>query len=198
MTEPSAISPKPSLLGRRLTTALLYAAAVGLAASGYFIEYGVAGSGSPWRPPAPRISDGAPETRPAESGLAGAASRRDVVMVDWGRLGEFEWNPGTPLPHTVLELHETPVSVSGFMIVLDRDTEMKEFALVGALWSCCYGVPPRMNQVVVVEVPASLHLGFIPGPISVLGTLEVGEHRGGDGSVESVYRLRATGVARRP
>ena len=68
------------------------------------------------------------------------------------------------------------------------------FLLVESQWSCCFGEPTDVHQVVVVTIPdAEEGLELVTVPILVLGTLDAKEEME-DGWVTSVYRIKAEAV----
>jgi hypothetical protein len=101
------------------------------------------------------------------------------------------------IPSPVRNLNGKKVTVTGFMKPLDIDTSggVKSFMLLKDTSVCCYGRLPRMNEWVRVQMREGKTAAFIPDqPITVIGTLEVGEDIQ-KGVVLSIYRLHAEDVA---
>jgi hypothetical protein len=113
--------------------------------------------------------------------------------VTWKTLGGFEYTEGMALPEEVRKLDKQKVGIAGYMMTIEEVENIKEFLLVEAFWSCCFGTPPTVNQVLLVRVVAEKGVEYTSSPVLVLGTLEVGEEIE-DGFVTSVYRLKATSV----
>lgn len=104
--------------------------------------------------------------------------------------------PETRLPEEVRALHGENVMVAGFMVPLsfDRRGNVRAFALSQNLLFCCYGIPPAMNEWVMVEVVEGVEVAYRKDvPVAVFGPLDVGEELD-DGYVLSIYRLSATEV----
>lgn len=94
------------------------------------------------------------------------------------------------IPENIKALDKTKVTISGFMMPVDVDREgrVTEFALNGNYDRCFYGAPSQINQWVHVKMHPGAYATFSHSPVSVSGTLEVGELTEGD-EVISLYRL---------
>lgn len=119
-----------------------------------------------------------------------------TVALSWPVLGGFRYSKGMRLPAAVRDLNGKDVSVTGFMLLLDRETRITDFVLVEALWSCCFGSPPDVNQAIIVNAADLGGIDFSYEPVQVIGTLDVGERLDSEGMITSVYRLRAKAVRR--
>lgn len=115
------------------------------------------------------------------------------LPVDWNTLGGFAYVEGAALPEQVAALQGRPVALFGHIIPLEGMNRTCEFLLVESLWSCCFGVPPAVNQGVLVRYEDPVGVDYSSAPFLVLGSLEVGELRE-DGFVTSIYRLRTSQV----
>jgi hypothetical protein len=113
--------------------------------------------------------------------------------VTWKAIGGFEYTEGMKLPDDVRALDGKKVGIAGYMMTIEEVENIHEFLLVEAFWSCCFGVPPNVNQVVMVKIEADKGVEYTSSPVLVLGTLSVGEEIE-DGFVTSVYRIKATSV----
>jgi hypothetical protein len=113
-------------------------------------------------------------------------------VVTWKTIGGFEYTEGMKLPDDVLALHGKKVAVAGYMMTFSEVENIRHFLLVESLWSCCFGVPPNVNQVYEVKIAGPRGVEYSSLPVMLLGTLEVGE-RIEDGFVTSVYRLKLDG-----
>lgn len=111
----------------------------------------------------------------------------------WKTIGGFEYTEGMKLPDDVKALHGKKVAIAGYMMALDEVENIREFLLVESLWSCCFGTPPTVNQVLVIRIEGKKGIDYTSGPIQVAGILDVGE-KVEDGFVTSVYRLKADKV----
>jgi hypothetical protein len=109
----------------------------------------------------------------------------------WDLLGGFEYVDHMKLPEAVTALDGKKVCIAGYMITLGEVEDIREFLIVESGWSCCFGVPPDVNQVIEVRIPKDKPgVEFTTTPIAVSGVLDVGEEVE-DGFVISVYRIKA-------
>lgn len=94
------------------------------------------------------------------------------------------------IPEAIKNLDGKRVSVTGFVMPVDVDKEgnVREFALNGNYDMCFYGGPSQINQWVHVKMRDGAKARFSHSPTTVSGTLEVGELVE-DGQVISLYRL---------
>jgi len=141
------------------------------------------------RPPSSAIHPGINRAPPPTNIPAG------YVPVRWDTLGGFLYREGMVLPASVTSLEGARVALTGYMDMLDETEAIHEFVLIEAVYSCCYGTPPDINQIVLVHVDGKKGISPADGPIMVFGTLDVGEQRE-DGAVSSVYRLELKGLRR--
>jgi hypothetical protein len=113
-------------------------------------------------------------------------------VVTWQTLGGFEYTEGMKLPDDVRKLHGKKVAIAGYMMTLDEVENIRHFLLVESLWSCCFGVPPNVNQVLELRIEGRKGVEFSSMPVMITGTLDVGE-KIEDGFVTSVYRIKLDG-----
>jgi len=112
----------------------------------------------------------------------------------WGVLGGFEWRDDMTLPEGVRALAGKKVGIAGYMMAMGEFEDIHNFLLVESQWSCCFGVPPEVHQVIIVTIPDDEPgVELVNVPIVILGDLEVGQEKE-DGWVTSVYRLSANAV----
>jgi len=71
---------------------------------------------------------------------------------------------------------------------------LTEFILNGKLDMCYYGAPVQMNEWVYVKYAGRGKVPYTHLPLTVFGTLEVGELMK-DGRIESLYRLQAHAIS---
>ena len=67
------------------------------------------------------------------------------------RSAGFEYIEHMTLPDEVRKLNGKKVGLAGYMLTLDQVENIREFLLVEAFWSCCFGTPPSMNQVAMIH-----------------------------------------------
>ena len=134
------------------------------------------------------------------------------LKVNFGALGNFEYEVpypedirkaddpmdviGDQVPSEVKALNGEKIVAIGYMMPIDVDRKgrIKSFALVEDLASCCYGIPPAMNQWIMVEMKEGEFAGYYNDiPTAVFGQIEIGEEIE-DGYIMSLYRMTATEV----
>ena len=132
-----------------------------------------------------------------DTGLAyrHAGTTEDPIPIDVDFLGawEFDETADPPFPPYVLQADGKKVKITGFMLP-DVDFEhITEFHVVRSLWGCCFGAPPRLNELVRVTIPGGEGIDYTYNNIEVIGTLTaVFEME--DGVVEDLYRIQADSV----
>lgn len=100
------------------------------------------------------------------------------------------------VPQRLKELNGSPCLVVGFMVPMEmeRDGRVKRFALTLNQQYCCYGVPPAMNEWVMVEMEDGYGADFYNDvPVAAYGLLSVGEELD-NGFVTSLYRMTSNEV----
>ncbi len=126
------------------------------------------------------------------AGLERAGTSEDPITIDVDVLGAwiFDEDKSPPFPSFVDKLHGRKVFMKGFMLP-DVDFEnISEFHLVRSLWGCCFGAPPRVNELIRVSTPNSEGIDYSYNTLEVVGTLEV-IFEMEDGIIEDLYRLKA-------
>jgi hypothetical protein len=104
--------------------------------------------------------------------------------------------PKERIPEEVRDLDGGRVMIAGFMVPLafDRRGNVEAFALSQDLLFCCYGIPPAMNEWIMITVESGVPVTYMKDtPIAVFGKLDVGEQLD-DGFVLSMYRMEAVEV----
>lgn len=147
-------------------------------------------------------------TLPAQPSPAGVpASREKYLRVSFARLSSFQFkvtdeiadanaDPTTAserthaqFPNTVKILSEKQVAITGFMLPLKVANGLAtDFLLLKNQSACCYGVMPRINEWVVVRTAGKGVKPIKDVPVTVQGTLHVGEIRE-EGHLTGIYRL---------
>jgi hypothetical protein len=162
--------------------------------------------------PAPALrasgSDGDPSTLIPLNQLA--KWTKDFPATNWDVLSDFDYifpPPGGKLsarklvvPAAVQKLNGQKVSIKGYMIPIEMDGQgVAKFALTEELNTCCFALPAVPNQWIIVTMPKKT--SFIRwDPITVFGTLHVGEIAMGDHreNIESFYQMDGNVIAIHP
>ncbi len=101
--------------------------------------------------------------------------------VPWEVLRAFDYAQAQGLddvPETIKSLDGQRVAMMGFLWANYDVTDIREFGLVGSHWSCCYGMPPGLSDVVDVTLTAgSPGLERTRNPVRVEGIFHVKEAR---------------------
>jgi len=100
------------------------------------------------------------------------------------------------IPPKVKALDGVPTLAVGFMVPIEitREGKVKSFALTQNQTFCCFGVPPAMNEWVMVTMEEGVNAEYIMDlPVAAYGMLSVGEEID-DGYVLSVYRMKSSEV----
>ena len=107
--------------------------------------------------------------------------------------------PNKPLkdqvPAKLKELNGQEAVVVGFMVPVEVDSKggVKSFALTQNQMYCCFGVPPSMNEWVMVTMNGDPSKYYSDMPVAAFGKIEVGEQFE-DGYVMSIYRIKCEKV----
>jgi hypothetical protein len=102
--------------------------------------------------------------------------------------------PTQQIPEPLMKIHGEQVVIVGFMVPfdIDRKGNVKSFALTQNQAFCCFGIPPAMNELVMVTMEEGKTAPFLNNiPLAVYGKIEVGEEID-DGYVLSLYRMSAS------
>ena len=100
------------------------------------------------------------------------------------------------IPAAVKALDGKAAVLVGFMVPIDvnKDGDVTAFALTQNQSFCCYGIPPAINQLIMVNMEDGKAAPYAyDTPVAVYGALHVGEDIE-DGYILSVYRMTATEV----
>ena len=112
-------------------------------------------------------------------------------------LRNWTYIPGkTSIPESIMAFDGKPVQMAGFMMPLTQAKEVTEFLLVPYLWGCCFGAPPAVHHMVLVNMASNKPTQFLNVPVCVRGTFHAGEIRR-DGTLISLYQLEADEVGGR-
>jgi hypothetical protein len=104
--------------------------------------------------------------------------------------------PLSEFPEALRELDGTRAAIDGYMIPVDfANRKVTSFILSRYLANCCFGVMPRLDEWIEVDVLVEGGVDYVPfRVVRVTGELEVGEVLDDYGYVRSLYRLRAEDV----
>ena len=100
--------------------------------------------------------------------------------------------PTAQVPPTIQALDGEKISVAGFMIpmITDKD-KVSSFILAQTRGSCCYGLTPKLNQWIYVEMnPGKTVESSMDVPITVSGTLMVSKDLNAPDKSWCLYRMR--------
>ena len=121
---------------------------------------------------------------------------------DWRQLADAEYiaslSYDSEIPDKVKQLNEKKVAITGFMLPIDVDRgKVKRFLLLKSTMSCCFGVAPRINEVIYVESSKKQKIQTVMDmPITVFGKLSVGQQFREDLMLMGVYQLELAEVKR--
>jgi hypothetical protein len=129
---------------------------------------------------------------------------RDVLVLGFDVLASFPYEmPPLPVPGSgsepVAKPERIPVAVrafsgrraavTGFMLPLElKEGRAKQFVLVRNQASCCYGLAPNLNEYVLVTMAGAGVRPEMDVPVTVVGTLKVGETYE-NGLLVGIYQL---------
>ncbi|KAA3611649.1 MAG: DUF3299 domain-containing protein [Planctomycetota bacterium] len=123
-----------------------------------------------------------------------AGTLEDPVPIDIDFLGAWTFEESdNPFPEHCLAIQGKVVKIRGFMLP-DVDFEnITRFHLVRSLWGCCFGAPPRINEIVRVTVADGKGVDYTYNTLEIVGTIEV-IFEIQDGLIEDLYRLTAVQI----
>ncbi|HIA38465.1 MAG TPA: hypothetical protein EYN86_03000 [Planctomycetes bacterium] len=123
--------------------------------------------------------------------IEGILEKNDSVFVlDMHDMGGWEFDEllEDPFPSYIRALDGKEIITRGFMMP-DIDFEhIQKFHLVRSLYSCCFGAPPQLNEVLRVELTDAEGMDYTYNTIEVRGILRV-VFEMEDGLVEDLLRL---------
>jgi hypothetical protein len=121
------------------------------------------------------------------------ASGEEPFVVDMHDFGGWDFDEGKeqPFPDHILALDGKKFTIRGFMMP-DIDFEnIRKFHLVRSLFSCCFGAPPQLNEILRVTLADENGMEYTYNTVEVTGTLSV-VFEMEDGLVEDLFRLDNT------
>ncbi len=115
---------------------------------------------------------------------------KDTTPAPWELFRSYDYQKGLEgMPESIRDLHEKKVVMLGFLWAIYEPDDIRRFGLVGSHWSCCYGVPPGLSDVVMVELKEGEDgLSQTLNPIRVVGTLHIREEKQG-GFTTAIYHM---------
>ena len=121
---------------------------------------------------------------------------------DWRKLTNPDYiaslSYDSEIPDEVKQIGGKKVAITGFMLPIDVDKgKVKRFLLLKSTLSCCFGVAPRINEVIYVESSKKQKIQTVMDmPITVFGKLSVGQQFREDLMLVGVYQLELDEVKR--
>jgi len=93
------------------------------------------------------------------------------------------------IPESVHALNNQNVAIKGFMLPLKVESgAVTELLIMRDQSMCCYGVTPKINEWVSVKMKNKGVKALMDQPVTLFGTLRVGEARE-NGYLVGIYRL---------
>jgi hypothetical protein len=138
---------------------------------------------------------------PALNAAPADAKAAGFQNLDFNALAGFEFDPpesdnaseiryktNEMIPSTVKNLDGKKINICGYMIPLKWEGSLvTEFLVVRNTMSCCYGVPPKYNEVIITKVEKGVK-PLVDSPIFFQGTLKVGAVVE-DGALSAIYSM---------
>jgi hypothetical protein len=140
----------------------------------------------------------------------GASGDEAPELLTFETLADFEYrapNPDLPngleeamksIPQEIRDLEGRVVSIEGFMVPLrysETDDGVTSFLLSRFQLSCCFGLVPRANELVEVEMDpehSAPYVSYIP--ITITGRIHVGPKEGDTSAMSAIFRMIAPTV----
>ena len=159
--------------------------------------------------PGPAVAEAAPPEAPRDPLPSGASAPPGHQEVTFDFLASFEYRlpsdmtrpvPGELegkselIPEDIHALNGREISLRGFMLPLKvEETLVTEFLIMRDQSMCCYGTVPLINEWVNVRMKDEGVEAVMDIPVTVHGTLKVGEFREG-GYLVGIYDMDATRI----
>jgi hypothetical protein len=107
----------------------------------------------------------------------------DPVKLTW--VDKLSW----PIPHFIKDLDNRKVALTGFMLPIKlENARATEFLLMRSRKMCCFGMPLQANELVYVHMKGKGVKSVMDVPITIYGTLHVGEIRANN-RIVGIYQL---------
>jgi len=116
------------------------------------------------------------------------------IALAWSALAPAsQVSSAADLPASIRGLDGKRVVLAGFVMALYEVRAMRNFALVGSHYTCCFGTPPGFGDQIKVALRSGREgLDATPAPVRVVGRLEIHpEHlfEDGSGPLISLFRI---------
>jgi hypothetical protein len=126
--------------------------------------------------------------------LSDNVCKNQAVELSFELLKKWTYVKGKPvIPDFIRVFDDKCVDITGYMMPLNEIDNIKSFILVPALFGCCYGQPPAVNHIVLVNMANGVTTKYIDNAIRVRGRFHCGEEKL-DGELLSLYRIDAVEV----
>jgi hypothetical protein len=155
----------------------------------------------------PTVTNPSP-TAPAKAGACAAAPVETpapagkYLDVQFDKLASFDFDPPSTtnqvatvddadklIPKGIMALDKKKVTVTGYMIPTTMNGDkVTEFLIIRNQFGCCFGSPPKLNELVTVKIPGKGVAEETGQPVTIKGTLHVGTIRDA-GDVTGLYRM---------
>ena len=117
---------------------------------------------------------------------------QDMTIKELGNFN-YDADKGGNIPDDVKKLSGSTVRLHGNMIPIAQAERISKFALVPSLFACCFGQPPQIQHVVIVDCPAGKAVSYYPDELVVEGKLTVDEKKEDD-VITSVFQVQTSSV----
>jgi hypothetical protein len=96
----------------------------------------------------------------------------------------------TTIPDFIRAFDGKNVEMNGYMMLLNSAVNIRSFVLVPSLFGCCYGQPPAVNHIVLVNMADDKTAKYFEDAVRVRGRFNCGEAKQ-DGELLSLYWIDA-------
>ena len=112
----------------------------------------------------------------------------------WGEVSETD-SIDDAIPETVRKLDGRPLVIQGYMMpIVTEEGRAQEFLLMRSMKSCCYGRPPKLNEIIYVKMEGEGADYKHERLTIVYGEIEVGEKLLGKKLAKTLYRMKGIGA----
>lgn len=132
----------------------------------------------------------------ASKGPSNDGGRKDdrPVELSFELLKKWTYVEGkTPIPDFIRAFDGKRVYMTGYMMPLNTVKNIRSFVFVPSLFGCCYGQPPAVNHIILVNMAEGKTAKYLEDVIRVRGRFHCGEEKL-DGELLSLYRIDADEV----
>jgi len=117
---------------------------------------------------------------------------QDMAIKDLGNF-EYDSDKGGNIPADVKKLSGSQIRLHGYMIPIDQAERISKFALVPSLFQCCFGQPPAIQHIIIVDCPPGKAVSYYPDELTVEGKLTVDEKKEDD-VITSIFQITTSSV----